>query len=343
MSFRNGLEPGGVVGRETAGVVGIGQQRADAGRQERRAGVAADAAQELVGEPAALADRGAVIAQGPLDVVENVVVVLAHPFRPLEPLIERRPRGAQLRPLASAVADRLRERVRDVAVGAPELVVPELLVAARTQLPEHTRGERLRRRLAHPVHQEHGRRPEAGIVGELGVLEHVGELVGQEHDLGRIGQAREHADQAHLRAVIGREMGVRIVADQHGAKRRLVDQPGAKGALRHQIEARGDLPLRGRGRRADRDRKAGLRMVRDQVRDPDPPPWLEEGVGRGAAIVLDRRHRRTARTNCYGPGLEVGGLTGSRGEHAGGQAGKNLEPQRIEHGEGDLPLFAPVR
>jgi hypothetical protein len=78
-------------------------------------------------------------------------------------------------------------------------------------------------------------------------------------------------------------------------------------------------------------------MVRDQVRDPNAAPGVEQRVDLGAGSALEGRRRRIGRT------VRCGGTPASRGEHPGGQRGKNADSQRVEHGGGDLMRLALVR
>jgi hypothetical protein len=128
------VEPGAVVGREAAGVVGIAQWPAAAVGQEGAAGMAADAAQEALAQDPARPDRLGTIAVDPLEVIEEMIVVLPETLRAREPLIERRRARAQLGDLALPPGHGPDEGPGDVAVGALQLVAQELGIAALAQL-----------------------------------------------------------------------------------------------------------------------------------------------------------------------------------------------------------------
>jgi hypothetical protein len=179
------------------------------------------------------------------------------------------------------------------------------------------------------VHQEHRPQSEAAVVREPRVLGDVGQLVRQEHDPGRLRQPREQADQAHLRAIVRRQMGVGIATHQDGAGRRAFDQPGAKGRERDQIQTGGDLFLRGCGRQTHRDRHAGTRVIGNQMRDLDPPPRLQDRIDLGAGRV--RRGRRGADRRHRGDTM-VGGPGATGRQQAGDEPGEDTSAWSTGHG-----------
>ena len=159
------------------------------------------------------------------------------------------------------------------------------------------------------------------------MLGHVRELVRQEHDPGRIRQAAEQADQAHLRAIVGREIGIGVVADQHQTRRRLVEQPGAERTCGQTGPPGRDAPLRVRRRQTASRRQAGARMIRNDLRDPRAARKSEERVDvgcrswrrawrcRGADRPADRLRQRASAAQA------------STAQQAGEQPGEDDQPR----------------
>ena len=139
------------------------------------------------------------------------------------------------------------------------------------------------------------------------MLRNVRELVRQEHDPGRLRQLLEQADQAHRRAIVTREFGVGIVADQHHVGGRFADQPGAERASARSATPAAIVRCASVDERTAGRRQAHARMVGDDLGDAGAPPQAEKRIHLAA---IGPRRDGAAGLECAGPvafGLSTSG------------------------------------